>query len=138
VIRGVVSRAVINNWAANVTAGGVRDDSSADLASRDSASEVTGLEGLADWVRELLVVLDGSEPEAVGGSKVVAGTLAVALDEWRASEGLEARSADESSLTPPAVTLAAQLLITALLTTPRITSASTFQFTTPSSKRLTL
>lgn len=62
------------------------------MASRDSSSEGTGLEGLRDWLAELHVRVDGGQPEGVGRCKVVASTSAVAFDEWRRSEGLETRT----------------------------------------------
>lgn len=81
----------IVSWAADVTTDGV-DGSSANLTSRDSASEVAALEGFANWFSELLVGVDSGQPEAVSGSKVVASTSAVAFDEWRTSEGFQTRT----------------------------------------------
>lgn len=78
-------------WAADVTTDGV-DGSSANLTSRDSRSKVARFEGFRHWFGELLVGVNSGQPETVGGSKVVAGTSTVAFNEWRRSEGFQART----------------------------------------------
>lgn len=49
-------------------------------------------------LRKHVAVFDGSEPEAVGVGIVVAGSSAVALDEWSAAEFLQAGTRRGQSL----------------------------------------
>lgn len=49
-------------------------------------------------LRKHVAVFDGSEPEAVGVGIVVAGSSAVALDEWSAAEFLQAGTRGGQSL----------------------------------------
>lgn len=66
---------------------------------RHSLQEPSGLEGFAFRHRELLVVIYGGEPEAEAVGEVVAGAaLAVAFDERRRSEVLEAGAGTRQSL----------------------------------------
>lgn len=69
-------------WAGDVSVTRV-NASSTDLASRDSASEVTRFEGSSNWVSELFVGLNSGQPETVSIGKVVASASAVAFNEWR-------------------------------------------------------
>lgn len=79
------------SWAADVTTDRV-NSSSAYLTSRDSRSKVARFEGFRHWFGELLVGVNSGQPETVGGSKVVASTSTVAFNEWRRSEGFQART----------------------------------------------
>jgi len=79
------------SWAADVTTDRV-NSSSAHLTSRDSRSKVSRFEGFRHWFGELLVGVNSGQPETVGGSKVVASTSTVAFNEWRRSEGFQART----------------------------------------------
>jgi len=73
----------------------------AHLASRDPASQVARLQGLADWPVEHVPRLDSGQPERELVGEVVAGApRPVALDEGGRPEVLEARAGRGERLTP--------------------------------------
>jgi len=70
------------------------------LAPRYSRSQTAGFEGLGSWVRELVSFFDGGEPERVlVGEVVTRAAGAVALDERRRAEVLQARPGRRQRLT---------------------------------------
>lgn len=64
--------------------------SHAHLAAADMRTKLSGLQGGGRGLLEHLVPLDGGEPEAVSIGVVIAGPAAMALDEGRTSELLQA------------------------------------------------
>lgn len=73
----------------------------ADLAAADFGALLASLQGLLPWrIVKLLVRIHSGEPEAVLIGEVVAGALgAVALDEWRRAEILQAGARGHQRLT---------------------------------------
>ena len=100
VTRNLPSRPVVGSWRSTTKRQHCFWRSPhADNTSRDSRSQVAGLQSLRDRLLEHAVLVDGGHPVGVGGGVVVAAAVAVALDEWATPEVSETGARGGQALT---------------------------------------
>ena len=100
VTRNLPSRPVVGSWRSTTKRQHCFWRSPhADNTSRDSRSQVAGLQSLWDRFLEHAVLVDGGHPVGVGGGVVVAAAVPVALDERPRAEVLQTRPWRRKGLT---------------------------------------